>query len=211
MADTQPITRERTAPAQGRRAAIAKTAAELFDKRGYNSTSMEDIADSVGLRKPSLYHYFKSKDEILFYVHNEMIDLILGRHERRMAEGVESRAVALRSLMRDVIELMETHPGHLRIFFEHHRELPDKHQSIIRTKRNQFRNHVSDVLRQGIEDGEFRDIDVDLTTLAVLGVSNWTYQWLHPSGAHEVEQVIDHFWDLIMRGIATDPERFSAS
>jgi TetR/AcrR family transcriptional regulator, cholesterol catabolism regulator len=205
MPDTQPVARERTAPAHDRRAAIAEMAARLFDERGYHSTSMEDIAENVGLRKPSLYHYFKSKDEILFYVHNRMIDLILDRHERRRSAGVESSGSTIRSMMRDIIELMETHPGHLRVFFEHHRELPEDYQRMIRTKRNQFRQHVSDVIRQGIADGEFRDVDVDLTTLAVLGMSNWTYQWLHPGSPHSVERVTDHFWEIFMRGVSTDP------
>jgi len=54
-----------TPRAGGRRAEIVEIAARLFDRHGYHSTSMDDIAEAVGLRKPSLYHYFKSKDQIL--------------------------------------------------------------------------------------------------------------------------------------------------
>jgi hypothetical protein len=113
-------------------------------------------------------------------------------------------------LTNDVIELMETHPGHLRIFFEHHRELPEKYQEMIRVKRGQFRQYVTDVISDGIARGEFRDVDVELTVLAVLGVSNWTYQWLHPGGRHTAKQVTDHFWELIMRGIAVDGDSRAA-
>jgi TetR/AcrR family transcriptional regulator, cholesterol catabolism regulator len=195
----------RTAPASTRRLEIASLAAELFDARGYHNTSMEDIAEAVGLRKPTLYHYFKSKDEILYEIHNEMIDLINSRHEARLAAGVESQSAALKALMGDVIELMETHPGHLRIFFEHHRELPGDYKAAIREKRARFRQYVKDAISGGIAGGEFHEVDVELTTLAVLGMANWTYQWLRPSSGRTAAEVTDSFWRLAMRGIAVDP------
>ena len=195
----------RTAPASTRRMEIATIAAELFDARGYHDTSMEDIAEAVGLRKPTLYHYFKSKDEILFEIHNEMIDLINSRHEERLANGIERQSLALRALMGDVIELMETHPGHLRIFFEHHRELPTEYKATIRQKRTRFREYVSDAVAAGVASGEFHDVDVELTTLAILGLANWTYQWLRPSGGRTAAEGTDAFWRLAMRGIAVDP------
>lgn len=168
---------------------------------------MDDIADAVGLRKPSLYHYFKSKDEILYVLHNEMIDLILQRQEVRRTGGRTSHADALRSLMADIVELMETHPGHLRVFFEHHRELPADYKAAIRDKRNRYRDMVGAEVEQGIAAGEFREVDVELTTLAVLGMCNWTYQWLYPGGRHDAAAVTEHFWQLVMRGIATDAGR----
>jgi AcrR family transcriptional regulator len=190
---------------RAKRRELVARAASLFNDVGYHNTSMEDIAESVGLRKPTLYHYFKSKDEILFEIHNEMIDLILSRQERRLAEGGGTHADGLRSLMHDIIELMETHPGHLRIFFEHHRELPDEYKVTIRGKRNRYRDLISEEIERGVAAGEFREVDIELTTLAVLGLSNWTYQWLHPGGKHDARAVTDYFCDLLLRGIAADP------
>jgi len=194
---------ERTGPAVTRRREIAQRAAELFDAAGYYSTSMEDIAESAGLRKPTLYHYFKSKDEILLEIHSEMIELILRRHEERLAAGVESHSQELRGLMGDLIELMETHPGHLRIFFEHQRELPEDYQAPIRRKRNRFRDELAALLERGVVSGEFRkSLDVEMTTLAILGMANWTYTWLYPEGSRGAAEVADHFWHLTMRAIA---------
>jgi AcrR family transcriptional regulator len=195
----------RTAPASTRRMEIAALAAGLFDARGYHNASMEDIAEAVGLRKPTLYHYFKSKDEILYEIHNEMIELINSRHAARLADGVEIQSSALKALMGDVIELMETHPGHLRIFFEHYRELPAEYKATIREKRARFRQYVRDAIAAGIAGGEFHDVDVELTTLALLGMANWTYQWLRPSSGRSAAEVTDAFWRLAMRGIAVDP------
>jgi AcrR family transcriptional regulator len=196
---------ERTAPAVTRRRQIAEKAAELFDAAGYYNTSMEDIAESAGLRKPTLYHYFKSKDEILLEIHSEMIELILRRHEERLEAGVESHSRELYGLMRDLIELMETHPGHLRIFFEHQRELPEHYKEPIRARRQRFRGYVSDAIAGGIEAGEFVETDVEMATLAILGMCNWTYQWLRPNQERTAAEVTDAFWHFAMRGIAVNP------
>lgn len=190
-------------PPGGRRLDIMDIAAALFDEHGYHSTSMEDIADRVGLAKPTLYHYFRSKDEILFEIHNAMIEVILATHEDRLP-GVAGRwGELLKGMIGDVIQLMETHPGHLRIFFEHQRELPDHYKTTIRSKRKRYRDHVRDVIANGIRDHEFRDVDVDLATLAVLGVSNWTYQWLYPAGEYSAAQVTDAFYSFLIEGLAS--------
>lgn len=188
--------------ASGRRSFIIDTAARLFDEHGYHSTSMEDIADGVGLAKPTLYHYFRSKDEILFEIHAAMIEMILVSHEQRLPGQAGRWGELLKAMIADVIRLMETHPGHLRIFFEHHRELPASYKKTIRSKRNRYRDHVRDVIVNGIRDGEFREVDPDLATLAVLGVANWTYQWLYPAGEYSAERVTDAFYSYLVDGLA---------
>ena len=186
-----------------RRAGIVAAAARLFEEHGYHHSSMEEIAERVGLAKASLYHYFRRKDEILLAIHNEMIELILDRHGERVAAGVESCGAELRAMIGDVISLMETHPGHLRIFFEHQRELPEDYQAPIRRKRNRFRDELAALLERGVVSGEFRkSLDVEMTTLAILGMANWTYTWLYPEGSRGAAEVADHFWHLTMRAIA---------
>jgi len=194
-----------TAPG-GRRSFIIDTAATLFDEHGYHNTSMEDIAEGVGLAKPTLYHYFRSKDEILFEIHNAMIEMILASHQERLPGSPGRWGELLKEMMGDIIRLMETHPGHLRIFFEHHRELPESYKTTIRSKRNRYRDHVRDVIVNGIEAGEFRAVDPDLATLAVLGVANWTYQWLYPAGEYSAEHVTDAFYTYLSHGLALQPD-----
>jgi len=188
-----------------KRQVVLRTAARTFSQRGFHQTTLADIADELHIAKPTLYHYFKSKDEILLEIHSEMIELILRRHEERLAAGVESHSQELRGLMGDLIELMETHPGHLRIFFEHQRELPDRYKEAIRARRQRFRGFVFDAIAGGIEAGEFIETDVEMATLAILGMCNWTYQWLRPNQERTAAEVTESFWQFAMRGIAVDP------
>lgn len=189
--------------AGARRLEIIEAAAVLFDQRGYHMTSMEDIADYVGLAKPTLYHYFRGKDEILLEIHTAMIELVIGSHERRLPGSRGRWGELLKAMMGDLISLMETHPGHLRIFFEHQRELPEEFKSEVRRRRNAYREHLRDVIEGGIADGDFLDVDPELATLAVLGVSNWTYQWLRPGGRYTADQVTDVFYAIVLNGLST--------
>ncbi|MBV9818993.1 MAG: TetR family transcriptional regulator [Solirubrobacterales bacterium] len=194
----------RTSADTDRRSEILAAAARCFDASGYHNTTIDDIAAAVGVSKPTVYYYFRSKHELLYLIHDEMLDLVLSRHEARAREGFASHSAALEGLMRDVVALTETHPGHLLISFEHYRELSREFKPRIRAKRDRFRSIVREVVRSGMESGEFIVQDVEMTTLAVLGMCNWTYQWLRPESRTAAE-VAESFWRFTMRSIAVDP------
>lgn len=187
--------------ASAKRGVIVDEAARLFEANGYHATSMGTIAEAVGVAKPTLYHYFTSKDMILSEIHDQFIDLLLDRHRRRIVSDSDARSELL-ALMTDMLELMETHHGHVRVFFEHHRELPSARRPAVIAKRNEYMHIVESTIRQGIEAGEFRELDVSLAALAVFGMCNWTYQWYRQGAALQPREIATCFWDLILDGFA---------
>jgi TetR/AcrR family transcriptional regulator, cholesterol catabolism regulator len=189
-----------TTAADRRRAAIIALAAKLFDEHGYANVSMEQIALAAGLAKPSLYHYFRGKDEILRGIHETFIDILLERHEQRQQLDL-SPALLILGAMTDIYGLMETHRGHVRVFFEHHRELPDSVREEIRVKRDRYQQQIRESIERGIEDGQFRDVDPEAATLAVFGICNWAYQWWRPGSGADPALTAQKMWDLVMRGL----------
>lgn len=185
-----------------KRREIVTTAAALFESEGYSTTSMAAIARANGLAKPSLYHYFASKDEILFAIHDEFIDLLIDRRDRRV-EALLSPEDELREVFGDVFELMDSHRGHVRVFFEHYRELPEQQQQVIRRKRDAYEGWVEGVVRRGNETGAFRPVNPRLVTLALFGMSNWAYQWYRSDGPMTSRQIALNFWDYLIRGISS--------
>ena len=180
-----------------RREVIAQ-AAELFDRAGYHTTSVAAVAEAAGIRKPTLYHYFSGKDEILFWIHEEFIDLLI---EKQRARECRSAGETLLAIIGDVLDLMRTHRGHVRVFFEHHRELSADDQETIEAKRDAYRRMVEDVVARGVETGEFREVDPRLTTLAVFGMCNWAYQWYRPDGPLDSGEIAAFFFDLLLNGL----------
>jgi AcrR family transcriptional regulator len=183
-----------------KRKEIIDSAAALFETEGYTITTMAAIARASGLAKASLYHYFASKDEILFAIHEEFIGLLISRRDQRAATGLNPED-ELREVFGDVFELMDSHRGHVRVFFEHYRELPAAQQRVIRAKRDNYESWVEDTVRAGAASGSFRDVDPRLVTLALFGMANWSYQWYRSGGPLTSRQIAVHFWDYLIRGI----------
>jgi TetR/AcrR family transcriptional regulator, cholesterol catabolism regulator len=187
--------------ALSRKQAIISRAAELFDAAGYSNVNMTEVAQTVGLAKPTLYHYFSGKDEILFGIHEEFINQLVSRYETRRGQGLTA-SDELRALIGDTFELMDTHRGHLRVFFESQRELTEKDMVTIRAKRDRYSEIMKSTIERAIADGEVRDVDPELTALAIFGMCNWAYQWYDRDGPFASAQIADFFFDLIFRGLA---------
>jgi AcrR family transcriptional regulator len=185
---------------------IVNRAAARFDVDGYHRTSMEDIANAVGIRKPTLYHYFASKEDILISIHQEFLRVLLDRLDRR-AELSLSPSQQLLEVIADILELMDTHRGHVRVFFEHHGELSGEPAEEIRHKRDLYRQRVEDMMREGIEAGEFRAVNISLSSLALFGMCNWAYQWYRPNQALRAREIAYVFWDIFTSGIRAAPAR----
>lgn len=193
--------------AQGRKQQIVARAAELFDTHGYYVASMEDIAVAVGVAKPTLYHYFKSKNDILYAIHDEFIDLLMSEHAARVAAqpqiSVDDR---LLGIMQDILKLMRTHRGHVRVFFECHRNLQGDQRLAIRAKRDAYTHTVTDLLKQGNASGEYC-CDPAVAALALFGICNWSYQWYDASGPQSTADLANQFWQILRNGIACAPAK----
>lgn len=189
----------RSVNANTKRREIVAEAAELFDRNGYHEVGVGQIAEAVGIAKPTLYHYLSSKDELLTWIHEEFIDLLLEKQAER--RGTTSPAAELQEVMTNVLELMETHRGHVRVFFEHHRELPDEARARMREKRDAYKQGVEQTIARGIAAGDFRAVDPRLATLALFGICNWAYQWYSSGGALTPAELGMFFTDLLLQGL----------
>ena len=185
--------------ADEKRREVVAQAAELFDRAGYHTTNVAELAQAVGLSKPTLYHYFSSKDEILFWIHEEFIDLLIDKHAQRPADLPAS--AALLEIMSDVLGLMDTHRGHVRVFFEHYRELSAEDQETIKGKRDVYEAMVEDVIARGVQAGELRQVDPRLAAFAVFGMCNWAYQWYRSEGPLPSRRIAELFFDLVFNGL----------
>lgn len=185
---------------ENRRNEIVQAAATLFDDVAYSRVSMANLAEATGLAKPTLYHYFRSKEEILYRIHHEFISILIER-QRLRADKKGKRTDHLLSIMKDILELMETHRGHVRVFFEHHRELPEDWKTSVARERSTYQGMVEDVIQTGMEEGVYRETQVRLTALAVFGMCNWAYQWYRVDGPLRPDEIAEFFFDLLMRGL----------
>jgi TetR/AcrR family transcriptional regulator, cholesterol catabolism regulator len=182
------------------RAKILRAASNIFDQFGYSGATMDRIAAESGYSKPALYYYFKSKSEIIYVMHEEMITVMTDRHSQRLLASA-SPAELLQSIFRDVVGLMDDRRGYVRVFFEYQRELSPAQRRKVLARRAEYTNAVERVLERGIATGDFVDVDISIATRGVFGMCNYTYQWYQPGGKFTSVEVADQLWTLFSRGL----------
>jgi AcrR family transcriptional regulator len=187
-----------------RRIEIAATAARLFATEGVARCNMGEIAKACGIAKPTLYHYYRTRDEILIAINDTAFQFLTSRIRDR--EATEMPATEeLRAIIGDVLDLVHDFPGYSRVVFEHLRQLAPDLRSKVLARRVRYAAHLTGVLERGVSSGEFRQINPRLTTLAILGMVNWTHQWYSPDGRLAPAEIADQFFDLVITGLGAEP------
>ncbi len=186
-------------PEGGRRQEIIHAAATLFLESGYRGASMGALAQRVGIAKPTLYHYFTSKSDILYEIHKLYVLPLLERQQ-----GYADRKLPpddqLRLAIRDLMLSLKEDPGYLRAVIEHGRELGEERDAQFRQISRQHRDLLEKAIIAGIERGIFRDVDPSIGAYAVLGVASWATYWFQPGGSLSAETVAEQFADIILNG-----------
>jgi len=188
---------------QSRRDQILNAAAELIAVHGYHKTSMDAVAIAVGIQKASLYHHFDSKEAIVIALHRSINDMLFELHRVRTEAGSTTAGRQLFEIMMDIVSLAETHPGHLRILFDHYRELPEVMHKQVIARRKAYRDLVIQVLKRGTAEGEFGYIDADFAARAVIGLCDWANQWYRPTGPLGARAVAERAWKLLVVGLGS--------
>ncbi|SIQ09672.1 transcriptional regulator, TetR family [Aromatoleum tolulyticum] len=177
--------RATTAAHDEKRHEIIAACASLFDRVGYHGTSMQMLADEVGLGKPTLYHYFASKGDILYEMHQLHIDAMIGGLQGDAQHGDAQPVELLESACASTLREIALHPGYVRAFMDHYAELEDKQRAEMRHRRREYFTRITNIIRDGIAKGHFREMDPELATLTFVGMCNWAYKW-YPRMADEV-------------------------
>jgi AcrR family transcriptional regulator len=174
---------ETTTRADAQRARVLATSVEIFGTRGYRATSMNEIAAGVGLSKPTLYHYFRNKEELLVRIYSEVLDESL-RMARATVAGAPTPLDGLRALLVSRVRYTCENRELLKICFEEEDELrPDLAEELLMRRRA-----FEDVALGALEAHLAAHPRITLATTPTvfvnmcLGAVNWTYKWYRPTG-----------------------------
>ena len=191
--------------ASGRLKQILDVGADLFYRKGYEATSTKDIAEMSGLLKGSLYHYVKSKEEILFLVLSAVHGSIL-----RMAEPVfasnESADTRLAHLARRHVEFNTRNSVWTGVFYQDFRSLTGPYRESVLGFRDQYEYRVRTLIIDGQSEGCLRrDIDPKLIAFFVLGAVNSIHRWYRPDLALTPSDIAERFADLVTASVQRQP------
>lgn len=195
--------RHTTEAADSKRIEIMEHCAALFDKVGYHKTSMQMLADEVGLGKPTLYHYFPGKTAILYAIHDTHMRALLDGLEHSDGETRDPVAL-LRSACIHILRQIADHPGYVRAFMDHYGELEGGMRAEIRGHRNDYFNRVVGIIQDGIDNGRLKPCDPTITAYGFLGMCNWAYKWYPPlAKTRKPEDMADALCQPFFEGLKT--------
>lgn len=181
---------------------LIKQSTNLFVEKGFSATSIQDIVDALGVTKGSFYYHFKSKEALLMDIHLRYIDDLLTR-QKTILETEKTNRGKLVKVVELLIHDIETQGALGRVYYREIRHLSEENADLIKTKRSEFRENIEKIIEAGVQAGEFRaSVHPKMITFAILGVTNWSYQWFNPDGTLSVQQLADMYTDFILNGIA---------
>lgn len=186
----------RAAPKNGAKELIVAAAAALFRERGFAATSMQEIADAVGLTRPALYYHFRNKEEILESLVEEITLKSIRKTLLLNAEPSADPAQTLRTVVTAYALWILRHPQHFAVLSRDEQDLPQQARELQRRGRRELLETFSRVIRTGVDTGRFRVVNPTVTTLSIFGMCNWTVQWFKPEGQLSEEQVANEIADL---------------
>jgi AcrR family transcriptional regulator len=183
---------------------ILRTAARLFQQRGYDATSMNDVAAALKLSKGGLYHHFQSKDEILFEIMNHAMEITQER-VLNPVRGIADPEERLRALIRLHIEVvLSPRDREITVMLHENHPLPPSLRKRINARKKEYVHFLENLMEevQRTRHGRGR-VGPHAAAFALLGMINWIYQWHKPEGELQAQQLVPQFTDLIFGGIFT--------
>jgi len=186
-----------------RREELTRIAARLFAERGYQGTSLADLAAQLGVRKPSLYHHIASKEDLLWEVAWEGAEAFHAALDAVPAEATATERIRL--ALRGHLAVVAGQLDVATVFVREWRHLAGERRQRFVAERRRYEERIRDLFREGVEGSELRtDLDVATAALLFLSAANWAYTWLRPDA--DTSALADRLFAALldgMRGYAT--------
>jgi AcrR family transcriptional regulator len=181
---------------------LIDTAAELFATRGYSRTTIHAIAEKLGLRRSSLYHYFRNKEEIL----DALIEQQTIPHAETLKTLLADSSLAgldklHRAFTSSVLHKL-TASARFRVLDQIEFEMPEQQAKEHKRRKREILKLWSQLISEGIASGELRPVDSRMAAFALLGISNWTAWWYQTSGKLTAEEVATSLVEIGLFGLA---------
>jgi AcrR family transcriptional regulator len=175
-------------------------AARTFVERGFNATSVNDIAAALGVTKPGLYHYISSKDALFF----EILSLGMDWLEEDVIKpvlGIKDPEERLRQILQRHATLTACNEGWITILLDEMHALPVPQRKKIEQRKRRYVDLVRDTLIELESAGRLRDVDPMVATLSVLGMIVWLPRWVQTGGRLTEQQVAAQVSQLALDGL----------
>jgi AcrR family transcriptional regulator len=179
---------------------ILRTAARIFAEKSYHSTSMRDISRATNVSLAGLYHYCKSKEELLFLIQDNCFGRVLERLEQRL-EGVADPITKLGIFIENHLSFFAANMSEMKVLSHEAESLGGDLYTHVSTRKDNYTKLARQILRE-VQETQQSDQQIDLTvaTYALFGMMNWIYNWYDPQGKLNVSDLASNVMKLFLNG-----------
>jgi TetR/AcrR family transcriptional regulator, cholesterol catabolism regulator len=179
---------------------LTRRAAQLFLKHGYEKTTTNDIAKAIGVKGPSVYHYFKSKEEIvlaIFHKVDEIFEEKIIKEAQKAANSEEKLRVIVRNSLESIFKLGGEFPF---LMFD---QPPVKKYAANRKKKSRrVVNFARGIIEDIVRERDLKDpIDSTVAVYSLIALSVWPYKWFNPKGKMSLEELADSITRFFLQGL----------
>jgi AcrR family transcriptional regulator len=179
---------------------ILRNAAQIFAEKSYHSTTMRDISRATGVSLAGLYHYCKSKEELLFLIQDNCFGRVLERLQERL-EDVSDPLSKLRIFIENHLSFFAANMAEMKVLSHEAESLAGELHTHVSTKKDKYTKLARKILKeiQQQQEGQSQ-VDLTVATYALFGMMNWIYNWYDPRGKLKVSELVDNVSRLFLRG-----------
>ncbi len=179
---------------------ILRNAARIFAEKNYHSTTMRDISRATNVSLAGLYHYCKSKEELLFLIQDNCFGRVLEQLEERL-KPVNDPLVKLRIFIENHLSFFAANMSEMKVLSHEAESLAGDLHTHVSGKKDKYTKLARRILKE-IQQQQQSAATVDLTvaTYALFGMMNWIYNWYDPSGKLKVSELVDNITRLFVQG-----------
>ncbi|HEV7373982.1 MAG TPA: TetR/AcrR family transcriptional regulator [Pyrinomonadaceae bacterium] len=180
---------------------ILRNAARIFAEKGYHSTSMRDISRETQVSLAGLYHYCKSKEELLFLIQDNCFGRVLERLQERLQE-TGGAVEKLRLVIENHLSFFATNMAEMKVLSHEADSLAGEMHEHVSGKKQEYTRLVRKILSevQQAQKGVGPKVDLTVATYALFGMMNWIYNWYDPRGPLSVNELVDNITRLFISG-----------
>lgn len=192
---------------------IIRVATQCFSERGYQATTVEEIAARVDISRVTFYTYFENKEALLQTIFDQTLRAYQDELEAILAVPLSHREKLRRIVAHQVASLTADQPA-IQIFISEEKSLPPRIARRVREIYSKIDRLLEQEAFKGIAAGELIDIPPRLLTYALLGMCNWLYRWYQPDGPFTQDMIVATFTRILESGCLrsqTEPREFSLS
>jgi AcrR family transcriptional regulator len=177
---------------------ILTAAGHLITQKGYSGTSFQEIADKVGIHKSTLFHYFKSKEELLLRLVEKSVDEV-NEELRKIANSKLKPQEKLRKIFdHQLTAMIYRHSDSVNAYLYELRHLSERNRRRYLRKRKRYESYCKKVIAEVKTEGYFNGLDTKIVTFGLLGMLNWVAKWYKKDGDKTIKEVSNIFYRMVM-------------